>query len=369
MIKKIVHLTSAHPRNDIRIFHKECISLANNNYDVTLIVNDGKGNNTINKVKIVDVGIKVESRLSRFTKVTSAIFNIALKLKADIYHFHDPELIRVGIKLKNLGCKVIYDVHEDLPKSILYKPYIPKIIRLPLSFIIEKYEEYASKKFDALLCATPFITENFKKNNHYSFNINNYPLLNELKTSKKLVKSNSKFICYFGAISKMRGLEPIINAIENTSYKLILAGEFSEIEFKKSVMRLNGWKNVEYLGRISRDEIQDITDKSFAGIVTFLPTPNHTNSQPNKIFEYMSMKLPIIASNFDLWKLIVEKNKCGICVNPNSKSEILKAIDYLFKNPEKASSLGENGSILVKNKYNWSVEEKRLINIYEKLIN
>lgn len=369
MTKKVIHLTSAHPRNDIRIFHKQCISLANNNFDVSLIVNDGKGNDTINKVKIIDAAIKIQNRFSRFTKVTNAIFKLALKLKADIYHFHDPELIWVGLKLKKLGFKVIYDVHEDLSKSILYKPYIPKIIRLPLAFIIEKYEQYASKKFDSLLCATPFITEKFKKNNNFSFNINNYPLLNELKTSKKLANSNSKYICYIGVISEMRGLEPIINAIENTCYKLLLAGEFSEIEFKNKVMNLNGWKNVKYLGKISRDEIQKVTNKSFAGIVTFLPTPNHTNSQPNKIFEYMSMKLPIIASNFELWKMIVEKNKCGICVNPKSKLEIFEAIDYLFKNSKKASSFGENGNILVKNKYNWSVEEKGLINIYKKLIN
>ena len=367
-MKKVVHLTSAHPRNDIRIFHKECISLSNH-FDTTLIVNDGKGNDTINKVKIIDAAIKIQNRFSRFTKVTNAIFKIALEQKADIYHFHDPELIRIGIRLKKLGFKVIYDVHEDLSKSILYKPYIPRIVRFPLSFVIEKYEQYASKKFDALLCATAFITKKFKKNNRFSFNINNYPLLNELKTSKKLVESKSKYICYIGAISAMRGLEPIINAIENTCYKLLLAGEFSEIDFKNRVKNLNGWKNVKYLGKISRDEIQKVTNKSFAGMVTFLPTPNHTNSQPNKIFEYMSMKLPVIASNFELWKMIVEKNKCGICVNPKSKLEIFEAIDYLFKNPEKASSFGENGNIIVKNKYNWSVEEKGLINIYNKLIN
>ena len=186
-MKKIVHLTSAHPRNDIRIFHKECISLSNH-FDTTLIVNDGKGDSIINKVKVIDVGVKVTGRLSRFTKVTKAIFDSAVKFKADIYHFHDPELIWVGLKLKKLGFNVIYDVHEDVSKSILYKPYIPVIVRFPLSYFIKVYENYCAKKFDALICATPYITEKFKRINKNSININNYPILEEVNKIKKLKK-------------------------------------------------------------------------------------------------------------------------------------------------------------------------------------
>ena len=145
----------------------------------------------------------------------------------------------------------------------------------------------------------------------------------------------------------MRGLEVIIKAIGNTNYKLLLAGEFSE-KFYKQVIKLPGWKNVVFMGKVSRSEIIKIAEKSFVGIITFLSTPNHIYSQPNKIFEYMSMKLPVICSNFDLWKLIVEDNNCGICISPTKPNEILNAIKHIYNNPKTALEMGNNGSHLVK---------------------
>ena len=157
----------------------------------------------------------------------------------------------------------------------------------------------------------------------------------------------------------MRGLEVIIKAIGNTNYKLLLAGEFSEKKFYKQVIKLPGWKNVVFMGKVSRSEIIKIAEKSFVGIITFLSTPNHIYSQPNKIFEYMSMKLPVICSNFDLWKLIVEDNNCGICISPTKPNEILNAIKHIYNNPKTALEMGNNGSHLVKTRYNWEVEEKK----------
>ena len=107
----ITHLTSAHPRYDTRIFFKECISLAKN-YKVNLIVADGLGDEEKNTVYIYDVG-KVEGRLNRIFKTTKKVLQRAIELDSDVYHLHDPELIPIGLKLKKMGKKVIFDAHED----------------------------------------------------------------------------------------------------------------------------------------------------------------------------------------------------------------------------------------------------------------
>jgi len=82
----------------------------------------------------------------------------------------------------------------------------------------------------------------------------------------------------------------------------------------------------------------------------------------------MAEGLPVIASNFDLWKEIVEKNKCGLCVNPLNPEEIAEAVKYILNNPKEAEIMGKNGIKAVENKYNWGSESKKLINFYAELM-
>ena len=103
------------------------------------------------------------------------------------------------------------------------------------------------------------------------------------------------------------------------------------------------------------------------GLSILKPISNYTQSYSTKIFEYMAIGLPVITSNFKLYKDIIDANNCGICVDPENPNEIAKAIEYILTNPEKAKEMGQNGSRLVKEKYNWENEESKLINIYKTL--
>lgn len=359
---KICHLTSAHPYNDIRISLKECYSLVKDDYEVHLVA----PNTEVEKFKGIRVYGKTnpyKGRIKRFAMFTKDIMNKALEIDADIYHFHDPELIPVGLKLIKYGKKVIYDVHEDVPRAILSKYWIPKFLRKSISFLFEKYENNSAKRFDYIVGATPFITNRFRNINKNTININNYPFLNELSSGTNREIDKEKKVCYIGGITPIRGIENIIKASRNIAGDVILAGSNKDNNLKK----LMDESDVKYLGEIEREEVNMLLNESIAGLVLFLPEPNHINAQPNKMFEYMSAGIPVIASDFSLWKKVIEGNDCGICVDPLDVNKISEAIQWVLDNPERAAEMGRNGRKAVVNKFNWETESKKLINMYETL--
>ncbi len=366
MNKKVVHLTSVHARHDIRILLKECSSLVKAGYDVSLIVADGLGNEEKNGVKIYDVGL-AKNRLERVRNTTKQIFVKAIELDADLYHFHDPEMISTGLKIKNKGKKVIFDSHEDFASDLLTKSYIPIILRYPMSLGFRIYDYFVCRKFDTIVTATNAISQLYKKRGCKTVVINNYPIIEELSVPNI---PKERIACFVGAQTPIRGIIELIKAIELVDDGILyLAGPVVNQKFKDELQSLTGWSKVIDLGIVSRAEVADILAKSSVGLVTYLPAPNHTDAQPNKLFEYMSVGLPVIASDFDLWKEIIEKNNCGICVDPSNPEEIAKAIKYIFDNTEEAKMMGQNGKGNVDKIYNWKIEEKKLVKLYEGLLN
>lgn len=363
---KVCHLTSAHPRYDTRIFLKECRSLASNGFDVSLVVADDLGDEEKEGITIYDVSQSNSGRFGRFTKTTRKVYEKAIELEADIYHFHDPELMYYAYLLKLKGKKVIYDVHEDLPRQLLTKPYLNKTSKRFLSFIIEKVENFFSKRYTSIVAATPYIEDRFQHINNKTITVNNFPMLEELHDSGLNLKKKNQ-VCFIGGISEIRGIESLVKACEKINGRLVLAGKFNNALFEERLKKLKGWNNVDFIGFVDRDEVKRILAESKAGIVTFLEAPNHINSQPNKMFEYMSAQLPVICSDFELWKSIVEVNNCGFCIKPDDTMQIAEKINLLLDDSDTVTTLGLNGRESVVLKYNWSIEEGKLINLYKNL--
>ena len=367
MKTNITHLTSVHSRKDTRIFLKECIFLSSN-YRVNLVVADGLGDETVQEVSIIDVG-KASGRIQRMLTTTDKIYKKAIQLDSDLYHFHDPELLSVGLKLIRRGKKVIYDVHEDLPKLILEKTYLPNWFLPLLSKTLDLYEIYAARKFTCVFAATPSIQQRFTSKSITCNNINNYPIIGELDGGT-VNKKGSHNICYIGDITRVRGIVELVKALEHTDKKtrLLLGGPLKEPGLLNELQSLKGWSKVDLLGVVSREQVKEIFSKSVAGVVTFLPLPNHIEAQPNKMFEYMSAELPLIGSNFPLWKDIIEGNNCGLCVDPIQPRAIADAINTLIDNTDLAQQMGQAGKKAVLSQYNWNIEQKKLLQVYEELI-
>ena len=247
MTRKVVHLTSAHPRYDTRIFVKMCASLACFGYETYLIVADGLGNSQKDNVSIIDIGTRRGGRISRMTKTVFKVYRAAVDLDADIYHMHDPELLLIALLLKRKGKKVIFDAHEDLPVQILSKPYLHPFFAKVISEIAHYYESFLCKRIDAVVAATPFIRDKFLKINSTTVDVNNYPKVEEFISIDTANFSQRESCCYIGGITKVRGIYEIVDAMSRSEANgnLLLAGNFIEKAIKKTSATIERPQNDE----------------------------------------------------------------------------------------------------------------------------
>ncbi|CAJ94835.1 putative glycosyl transferase [Cupriavidus necator] len=364
----VAHLTSVHPRYDDRIFLKHCRSLAANGYRVSLVVADGNGDESRDGVLITDVGT-LPGRVNRVFRTTARVLRRAIKLNADIYHLHDPELIPIGLRLKSMGKRVIYDSHEDVPKQLLSKPYLGPTRLRALAGAFSMYERQVCRRFDGIVAATPYIRDKFLPINPCTVDINNFPILDELGGPVRWEDKRAE-VCYLGGINSSRGIRETLMALElmRSGARLNLAGRFGDRALESEVRATTGWSSVNDLGYLDRAGVRAVLERSVAGLVTLHPIINFLDALPVKMFEYMAAGIPPIASNFPLWREIVEQSDSGICVDPLDPKAIADAVDYLVTHPHEARRMGENGRRNVVRKYNWAIEQDKLLQFYERLL-
>jgi glycosyltransferase involved in cell wall biosynthesis len=370
--RHICHLTSGHPPSDDRIFHKESVTLAKAGYEVVLIAQHSK-EEIVNGVKIVPLH-KPRNRYERMTKIDWQLFRLALKEKADVYHFHDPELIIVGILLKLLGKKVIYDVHELVYFSIEDKVWLgPRILRKLTQLVYLLVEKISVKMFDQLILAEDDY-ENYYKRTHKNFCkytiVRNYPILSLIKSASPYtdIDKQKSVIIYAGGLGRLRGIKEIIQAMAfvKEEGELWLLGKWESEAFRKECEDSEGFKYTKYLGLVPLGEVYKYTKTADIGISILYPIKNYLTSLPIKAYEYMSCALPMVMSNFPCWRQTF--GECALFADPYNPKDIAEKILCLLDNPDKARQLGDRGKRLTAEKYNWETEGKKLVDIYEKVL-
>jgi glycosyltransferase involved in cell wall biosynthesis len=217
--------------------------------------------------------------------------------------------------------------------------------------------------------ATNHITDEF--NYGAVTTVTNYPPVEMIKPQNRPTLNNFSLI-YAGELTKIRGIAEMVQAMalirSSERVSLALYGRYIPESLSYKVSTLPGYEKVKYIGLVTQEQIWLKMAQSFAGLICIYPTDNHIYSMPNKLFEYMAAGIPVIASNFTLWKEIIEGNGCGLTVNPLQPKEIAGAIDYLIKNPDRALKMGENGRKAVIAKYNWQKESEKLLAVYDRVL-
>ena len=367
---RIVHVTTSHDSNDNRIFHKECLTLRDTGHEVTLIAQHDHD-------EVVD-GIRILA-LPRYRALKQRILKlppVAMKrlgeVEADLVHYHDPELIPHMAKLRGKGPVLVYDMHENLAADIPAKSYVPQALkplarfavpRLLRSWLRGQHVVFAVKEFPALYpwAKSYAVVQNL-------FKLSNLP-------DKPSFTSERFTLGYLGGMTVVRGCLLTLEVLEklqeqgyDVGYEAVGPEMEGRLQEYKDTVANRELKHVHFTGALPLREAYAHCAGCQAGLLLFQPSPNHENCCPNKLFEYMALGLPVVASNFSLIREVVEATGCGIVVDPLDVDEIVQAIEVLIRDPAQAAAMGERGREAVHRDYSWQSAAKNLLGFYEGIL-
>lgn len=375
-----MHLACAHKSNDSRILVKECCSLAKAGYEVVYYtsinsyVNEPE--NDLVKIKFHSLDIRgmalnrqvVQSIIAR-KENRKKIIQIVEQEKPDVLHIHEMELMYMAGKIKKKfpHIQILYDVHEDNAEQYacdLRKVFGKKIGNLFKS-IIEKFDMHYVSQADGVITVTPYLLKKLSNYNTNIIEIRNMP--SDIEESKSNISGREAMVCYCGGVTEERGISTLFAIAPDVRGQIFIAGplsaHYSDV-LKTRYPNIWGGK-VQYLGYLDRENVNELYSHAVAGMCTLKYNKNIYNAFPIKLFEYMAAGIPVICSDFPLWKKIIEEERCGITVDPEDEKEILRAINLLLDNREMAQQMADRGKKAVQDKYNWKLEEKKLLKFYQ----
>jgi len=369
---KVCHIISGYYRIDARVFQRQCKSLKKYDFEVSVLTNDGDPEETIEGIPFYSCNRVYNSRIKTLIFAFHQFYEKAKMIDADVYQLHSPELLPLGMKLKKLGKKVVYDAHEHMPMHILEKDWIPKPFRFLLSKFVKLYMEYILPKFDFTITPHSHVLEDLKTTVKNIELIANFPLVKKSTNfSFEEYKNRNNIICYTGTVypySNQQLLAYALQSINNLKYDI--AGYIDE-ELLHELELIIPPSKLKFHGRLPFNKLSKFYNNSTIGYVLYdykLNLGYKLGSYgTNKIFEYMEEGLPFICTDYILWKEICDNYHCGIYVPPGDKQKLEEALNFLIENKEEAYKMGQNGKQAVKDVFNWSSEESKYVKIFNSL--
>lgn len=364
----IIHFTTVHPRDDSRIRTKELASLARAlGMKVALYVQDGLGDEVDDEhgYPVVDTGPRIARGRTRALIGGWRMFRAVSRARPRVAHFHDPELLPWAVLLRLQGIRVVYDVHEDVPRQVLHNPWLSSTKRRLLPPLVSLAEWIGSRMISGVVAATPVIADRFPPGK--TVLVRNFPMLDELASPAAVrMQDRPNEFTYVGFISEVRNIYAMIKAVTlvQPPARLRLAGSFAAMEMEQRARSMPEWSSVRFEGWTSREGVARVLADSRAGLVLLKPVENEMVSLPIKLFEYMAAGIPVIASDFPLWREIVERADCGLLVDPLDLGAIAAAMQWVVDHPAEAEAMGERGRKAVQEVYNWEQEASALVAFY-----
>jgi glycosyltransferase involved in cell wall biosynthesis len=364
---RVCVITTVHPPNDIRI-SKELDTLSKAGYDVVYIAQKGKFENDRIAYRPIT---RYHGRIKRLVKGSREALEQALKVNADIYHFHDPELIGLGKKLKRKGKKVVYDIHEEYPSVILSKNWIPRYLRKVVAWLVDSYERKAVHLIDGIVVVVPEQLERFTGKDKLAI-LPNFPdtqLLESMRNKKK-DGEDVRFV-YSGSIDVDRSIVEMIEAfvLLRKKYRIILdlLGPIHDKSLRGYITEKESQADgLVYRGSLAYNDALEIVSESDVGLMVMHKGRSKEMSSPLKMYEYLGLGLPIIASDFRKWREVLDEKPCALFVDPDSSSDIAEKMEILIKDKKLRNNMREN-AIEISSKYSWKSIENRLLTLYRSL--
>lgn len=374
-MKHICFLTSTFGREDPLIVIRQGKSLVDAGYKVTYLLCDGLPSESKYGMTMISVDKTPKSVKDRIGRCTKAFKKYIREdsFKADLIQISEPELLPLGLDLKKMGFKVVYNLREWYPDYYARKVG-NKLLRRLVNKTVEWYLTYVSKRYDGVFSCMPEMRDYIKKVMpcKYFEDVANFPIVNKyFSISFEDYSKRDNIISYFGSIYNISCQEEFLDAIDSIpNVKYLLAGIFYSDDYKNRVMAKPGWKKVTYKNGFKREELSGILNCSVMGNV--MKDFNQTETPQGsysiiKIFESMEAAIPVILAKVPLYEKMVEKYNCGICVDPHNPEEIRKAIIYLLEHKEEAYQMGQNGRRAVIEEFSWDSQVERYLKVIKEL--
>lgn len=366
----VCHVTSLHPPLDVRIFHKECRTLAHAGHDVTLLAQSDCKERVVDGIRII--GLPTITKRYQRPRVWRRIAEKVNKLKPEIVHFHDPELLLVSPFLR--PARLIYDCQEATAETMLVRRWIPRLLRYPVSRLVAFLEPRLARWTDAIVVTEDSHVDRFRKGGKPVVLLYNYPLLSHFDFRRQ---SDGKTIIHVGVLSEARGSTTMIEAMNWVvrrvpGARLLLVGPFDspadEVEVRRLIVKHRLEDAVEVVGWVPFTGVPKWLARADVGLVPW-QTEEKLPPQiiPTKLFEYMGSRLPVVASSRSTIRRFMDPLDCGLLVEPGDSQGLADAIAYLLTHPAEASEMGARGHSAVEAVYNWETEGEKLVALYRQL--
>jgi glycosyltransferase involved in cell wall biosynthesis len=314
-------------------------------------------------------------------RLWTTLLRQAVASKADIYHFHDPELLLVTPWLRLLtGRPTLYDIHESYADFIRVKDYMPAWVRYPIGWTFDWLEPLLARLQSGLVFADDQIASQFEHLRCPKATLFNFParsFVDEAFEATRPIGRRPPVILHLGGHERNRGTALMIEAFNRVldvmpDARLHLVGHYSppslEQEVRADVARRGIDHAVTIAGQVPFERIGEYLRQAAVGWVAWQPVPKNQKNIPTKLFEYMAYGVPIVAGDLRSIQPFVREGETGHRVPADDPAAHAEAILDVLRHPETAREMGRRGQELVQTRYNWDEMEKRLLALYEELL-
>ena len=368
---RVVHLTTVHEATDNRIVFKECGSLADAGFHVTLVAY-GTAESLPPKVKFVSLGTR-PGRVVRLLKSLFPVFRILMRVRPHILHVHDPELIPVGACAAVLSrVRFVYDAHENFVDQVASKPYLGKWASKLVEVFARALMRIAKATASAIVVANPHQVGSSKPALECA--VFNFPReIDLLGDDAPAWDQRPLNIGYVGAIGEERGVFGMLDSVlllnGPKSVRLQLAGPIWPPSLITELEQHPGWKYTDYHGTLNRDDVKKFLCEIRVGLVPHHATPNLAHGYPTKAFEYMAASIPVVGTKgiLDLEELI-EASSCGLVSRSPNGADLAETIEEVLSAPVRAVEMGTCGRRALEERYSWSSQAMNLCWLYRRLL-
>ena len=371
-MSRICVVTTVHPPTDTRIYHKEIAALREGGHAVSMIA---RGDCDARPAGVSFHPIEVPKR--RAIRVLVAPWRAlreALRHRADIYHLHDPELLGVGVLLRVLTrARVVYDVHENVVAQIRTKHWIPAMLRRPIGLVYALAERVCLRFVHAVLLAEDSYAPLYRWHRNVRV-LHNYPLSGTRQPQAR--RTDRPRLIYVGGMTRPRGAMTMLRAAAllrdrgvDVSWTLIGQASPALASEMKAYLSEHGLdRTVDLVGGLPFPEAQAAVAEADIGLSVLDALPNYVESMPTKLLEYLAAGLPVIASDFPLWRSLLEEFESGLTVPPADPEALADAVASMIADPERFQAMSENGRArLVASRMTWESEARVLNDLYERM--